>query len=376
MNGLPPFQTELYFAEFEFTAPHLLSSSDCQTITVSELLEIAGESPQSLLEISLGYSPTWGSDSLREAVATWSQTLTAEDVLILSSPMEGLFLVSQALDVETIVLTPAFDALKNLPAQVKQWALQPTDEGWRLDFEALDSLAGPETGLLVVNFPHNPTGFEPNLAEWEFLISWAQGKGIRIFCDEMYRGLCRPGREPLPSAVDLDERALVLGGLSKAHGLPGLRGGWLTSRDRGLLRHLHSLKLYTSICAPAPAELLSVLALRAQERLFERSRTIVEGNIALAEAFFAQWADLFVWRAPQAGSLALVELKHPGSAEEFCYHLARDHGIVLLPGSFMGFPDRYVRFGLGRESFSGGLRALDEYLTECSSGPLLQIDED
>jgi aspartate/methionine/tyrosine aminotransferase len=358
MNHLPPFRTELYFAEFEFNAPHLLSSSDCETMTVGELLEVAGESADTILGVSLGYSPSWGEESLRQAVAAKTRTLEAADVLVLSSPIEGLFLAAQALDVESIVLTPAYDALKNLPAITKPWELVPSESGWRLDFEALEALASPQTGLLVVNFPHNPTGFEPEPAEWERLVGWTRERGIRLFSDEMYRGLSRSGRSPLPSAVDLDEKALVLSGLSKAHGLPGLRGGWLTSRDHALLRRIHDLKFYTSICAPSPVERLATLAVRYQERLFARSRAVIERNIAVAEEFFARWSGRFIWRAPRAGSVALVELKGEEGAESYCYRLAREHGIVLLPASFLGFPDRYVRFGLGRESFPKALDAL------------------
>ena len=362
MNHLPPFQTELYFAEFEFTAPHLLSSSDCQTLSVGELLEMAGVSPQTLLDVALGYSPSNGDSSLREAIAATTEYLEPEDILVLSSPIEGLFLLSQALDVETIVLTPAYDALKNLPTRVKPWALRPTATGWELDFDTLETLVGPDTGLLVVNFPHNPTGFEPEPEEWQRLVEWTHKQGIRLFCDEMYRGLSRPGRPPLATATDLDPRALTLSGLSKAHGLPGLRAGWLATRDADLLNRLHDLKLYTSICAPSPVERLATIAVQAQEKLFARSRALVERNTALAEDFFQRHARQFHWRAPRAGSVALVELKGEGSAEAFCYRLAREHGIVLLPATFLGFPDRYVRFGLGRESFPLALAALERRL--------------
>lgn len=366
MNRLPPFQTELFFAEFEFSAPHLLSSSDCQTVTVGELLELAGVSSEGLLQVPLGYSPSWGDEALREAVAATYATPGADDVLVLSSPIEGLFLLSQAIEGETIVLLPAYDALKNLPKRVKPWRLLATEHGWALDFEALEELATPATELLVVNFPHNPTGFEPRPEEWERLAQWAQGRGVRLFCDEMYRGLCRPGHGPLTSALDLDPSFVILGGLSKAHGLPGLRAGWLATRDRDLLRRLHDLKLYTSICAASPVEMLARVAVGAQGRLIEKACELVDRNTRLATDFFKRWPRDFRWRAPCAGSVALVEVLRQDSAEAYCYQLARHHGIVLLPATFLGFPDRFVRFGLGRDSFPQALAALESVLRATS----------
>lgn len=362
VNHLPPFQTELYFAEFEFTAPHLLSCSDCETLTIEELLEMARRGPEALTRVRLGYSPSWGDDSLREAIARTYSTASRQDVLVLSSPIEGLFLLSQAVEGETIVLLPAYDALKNLPRQVLPWFLAASDEGWRLDWDSLESLAGPRTEMLVVNFPHNPTGFQPDPQEWTRLVDWARQRGIRLFCDEMYRGLVRSDRAVLPSALDLPGQNMVLGGLSKAHGLPGLRCGWLASHDPDLLRRLHDLKLYTSICAPSPIEALSSIALEAQETLLARNRALLESNIAVADAFFSRHPDRFLWRAPRAGSVALVELLQEESATAYCYNLARHHGIVLLPSGFLGESDRYVRLGLGRRAFPQALQALEALL--------------
>jgi aspartate/methionine/tyrosine aminotransferase len=363
MNSLPPFQTELYFAEFEFTMPHQLSCSDCQTLTIAELLALAGSGPEALLDVTLGYSPSWGDPALRDAIARTYATPEPDNVLVLSSPIEGLFLLSQVIEGETIVLLPAYDALKNLPRNIKPWSLRASEDGWRLDWEALESLAGPQTEMLVVNFPHNPTGFQPDLDEWFRLAEWAMQRGIRLFCDEMYRGLCRPDRPVLPSALDMEGNNIVLGGLSKAHGLPGLRCGWLATWDLKLLRRLHDLKLYTSICPASPVEALATVALQAQEALFARSRAQVDANVKLAENFFARWPQHFHWRAPRAGSVALVELLQEESAEAFCYRMAHGHGIVLLPGTFLGFPDRFVRIGLGRRDFPQALQALETVLS-------------
>lgn len=363
MNQLKPFSTELYFEQHEFTAPHLLAASDCESRSVGELLDLAGSSLEAYAALELGYTESWGKPSLRAAIANRYQGLSLEDVLVLGSPIEGISLIAQGFPEETVVLTPAYDALKNLPKNCVSWELRCTEDSWQLDFSALERLVSRKTKLIVVNFPHNPTGFVPQAEEWSRLLRWSESKGIPVFSDEMYRGLDRQGNTALPSAVELGAKHLALGGLSKPQGLPGLRCGWVVSRDRDLLRRLHDLKLYTSICPPAPVEFLAEKALQVEVKLLQCSRQIVDRNLALADQFFAKWSEEFVWRRPLAGSVALVELKTKVSASRLCDALASKHGIVLLPSSFLGFPDRYVRFGFGRRAFPAALEALDEVLS-------------
>ena len=107
---------------------------------------------------------------------------------------------------------------------------------------------------VVVNFPHNPTGFIPSQEAWRSFNQLCTQRNIAVFSDEMYRFLeHRPGMT-LPSAADLNPRAVVLGGVSKSLALPGLRIGWLATRDKALLQQVQHLKDFTTICASAPSE--------------------------------------------------------------------------------------------------------------------------
>jgi aspartate/methionine/tyrosine aminotransferase len=360
--SLPTFETERYFAEHEFTAPYLLSVSDCESMSIGELLDLAGVGPEEFMAENLSYTETPGRASLRAKIAGRYDNVDANQVLLLNSPIEGLYLLSLVFTGRTLVLLPAYDALKNLPQNAVGWELRPKDEGWELDWEALERLGTDEVELLVVNFPHNPTGFLPSPEEWDRLVDWARERGVWLFCDEMYRGLplTHPG---LPSIVDVYEKGLTLSGLSKPQGLPGLRAGWLISRDSEVLDKLLGMRLYTSICTAAPVEYLAEVALGVEPQLLERSRAIVEGNVALATEFFDRH-EQFVWRPPLGGSVALVELPDGWHAEEYCRRLAKDEGVVLLPSSFLGVEDRYVRFGFGRKSFAEALGAYERVLSE------------
>lgn len=368
--NIQPFATEVYFARYEFATPHILCASDCESMTTGELLRLAGMETGDLLDQRLGYTESQGDPALRAAVAALHQRVSDDEVVVLGAPEEGIYLTMRTLlepGDHVIVLTPAYDSLLNLAehitGNVTRWPIRPVAGGWALDPDELEQLFRPNTRLVVVNFPHNPTGYLPTPEDYTAIIDSVRRRGVWLLCDEMYRGLERNSAERLPSAADRYEHAIVLAGLSKTHGLPGLRAGWLIVRDRDIRAALVNWKHYTTICPPAPIERLATAALGVHASLAERSRVIIAGNLQLAEPFFARHQALFDWRPPRAGSVALVGLAAP-SATDYCYALARDAGVLLLPGAFLGAGDHSVRFGFGRAGFAAALERYDAWLQE------------
>lgn len=371
---IAPFAIEQFFAAYEFTTPYILCASDCESVSVAALLTLADRSLADLGELRLGYTESQGNPVLRQMIAHSTAVnpatpVSPDDVVVLAAPEEGIYLLMRTLlnpGDHVVVLTPAYNSLlqvaEHICGHVSQWEIQATDTGWRLDLEALDRLLTPQTRLLIVNFPHNPTGLLPTPAEFAAIITLARQRGVWLFCDEMYRGLELDGRVALPSAVTQYEKAIVLAGLSKAHGLPGLRAGWLILRDPELRAALINWKHYTTICAAAPSEFLAQAALTAQNRLMSRNREIISQNIRLAEVFFARQSRLFTWRRPQAGSVALVQL-HVPDVTAYCHHLARQAGVLLLPGQYIGYQEQFVRWGFGRLDFAANLGQLEAFLT-------------
>src|ERR687897_572848 len=305
MRDLPDFALEVYLGEWEFAAKHHLTASDAQTLTVAEV--VGPEGMEELARLGLGYTPTWGGDELRAAIAATYETLAPEDVLVFAGAEEAMFWALQALagpGDHVVVTVPNYQSMESLPvatgADVSGLALRPED-GWALDVDALEGLLRPATRLVAVNFPNNPTGALPDPATWERLLALCAERGIRLFSDEVYRGLEPAGTGPLPQAADRSDTAVSLGVMSKAYGLPGLRIGWLASRDRALLARLETRKHYTSICNAGPSEMIATAALRNGDAIRARNRAIIDANLPLFDAFFARHARLFEWAPPQAG---------------------------------------------------------------------------
>ncbi|MBI3176753.1 MAG: aminotransferase class I/II-fold pyridoxal phosphate-dependent enzyme, partial [Chloroflexi bacterium] len=282
---IAPFATEQYYALYEFSAPHLLSVSDCETVTIGELLDLAQVPLERLADLRLGYTESQGQLALRQAIAAGYERVSPDEVVVVSAPVEGIYLTMRTLletQDEAIVLTPAYDALLNLAEhvcrRVHRWTLAPSSSGWTFDLAALEGMINPQTKLLVVNFPHNPTGFLPSAEEFNQLLEIVRRHGLWLFCDEMYRGL-ELDIPALASAADRYERSIVLSGLSKAYGLPGLRAGWLIVKDKTARDALINWKHYTTICPSAPSEFISLAALRVGEKLVARSKAVIRENL-------------------------------------------------------------------------------------------------
>jgi aspartate/methionine/tyrosine aminotransferase len=364
---LPAFRLERFFARYEFAVRHLLCASDCEPLMLPELLALAEDETRSLWErLSLGYTESQGHPLLRQEIAALYPGLRADDILVLA-PEEGIFIAMNVLlepGDHVVVTSPGYQSLyavaEAIGCTVSRWT--PREEAvWRYDPDDLAALLAPATRLLVTNFPHNPTGALPTPDAWARIQALAAERGIRLFSDEMYRFLEHGCAAPLPSACAGDDSAVVLSGLSKAFGLPGLRLGWLATRDRLLLEQMAAFKDYTTICSAAPSEALALMALRAREVILARNRGILRENLALLERFVAAHADLISWARPQGGSVALARL-HRIDVDAYCAMLAERAGVLLLPGSAFDWGAGHVRLGYGRRSLGEALAVWGEAL--------------
>ena len=218
--------------------------------------------------LSLGYTDSQGNATLRAEIANLYETTQAGDVLV-AAPEEAIFIAMNALLREgdhVIVAYPAYQSLyaiaEGLGCRVTRWPLEQRGDGWFLDPAFLDDHLTPDTRLIVINFPHNPTGHLIPHADLAHIVEKAREYGAYLFSDEMYRMLELDASRRLPSICDLYERGVTLSGLSKAYGLPGLRIGWLATRDATSMAQFIGWHDYTTICNSAPSEVLAIIGLQ------------------------------------------------------------------------------------------------------------------
>ncbi|MFF8430612.1 aminotransferase class I/II-fold pyridoxal phosphate-dependent enzyme [Streptomyces sp. NPDC016566] len=344
-------------------------------MVLTELLALADDQDRDAFEnLSLGYTESYGDPGLREAIAQTYVQVDAADVICFAGAEEALYLAMNVLlgaGDHAVVVTPNYQAAETVPlalCDVTGVALDP-DNNWALQLDRIKAAIRPNTRVVSVNFPNNPTGKVISVADFTELARMCDENAIHLFSDEVYRGLERDPIRTLPQAADLSDHALSLNVTSKSLGLPGLRIGWIACRDRALLARLERAKHYTTICNSAPSEVLARIALKAQSVILDRNRALIDANLPVFESFFAEFPDDFEWRAPDGGCVAYPRYLGPGGVEEFCTRLVEEAGVLLLPAGIYRSeltptPTDRFRIGIGRANPEEGLAAFAHWMRE------------
>lgn len=366
--NLKPFKLERYFAKYEFSVKYLLSSSDCDGLLQNDLLAMADVETKKLWDnLTLGYTESLGHPILREEIAKLYQGVTLNDCLVIV-PEEGIYIALNSIlqSGDNVICTyPGYQSLyeiaEGLGCEVTKW--EPEEEnGWRFNPDFLEKSIKPNTKLVIVNFPHNPTGYMPSKEDYLKIIELARKNNLYLFSDEMYRFLEYNEVDRLPSACEVYEKAISLFGMSKTFGMAGARIGWVVTKDKELYAKMATFKDYTTICSSAPSEILSIIALRAKDEIIEKHLTRVKRNLGLLDNFFDQFKDKFEWIKPKAGTIAFPKLKEDLNTLDFCQKIVKEANIMVLPSTVYDYDDKHFRLGFGRENMPEALEKLREYL--------------
>lgn len=338
-----------------------------------ELLDMATpEERDEFDNLWLGYTETFGAPDLRDAIAATFAHRSADEILCFAGASEGIFAANSVIldkDSHAIVVTPNYQSHETLPQAICEATGVPLDpeDNWSLDIDRLAGAVQPNTKLVTINFPHNPTGAILPLDRYHALIEVCRKHGIYILHDEIFNGLGRTGARHLPFIADIYERGLSLNVMSKSYGLPGLRIGWITCQDLTIINRMECMKHYLSICNSGPSERLAKIALNNRDRLLARNCAIVDENLPKWDAFFARHPELFDWQAPDGACMAFPRYKGADGVEDFTRSLVEESGVLLLPGSIYGStlnetPKDRFRLGYGRTGLDEGLAALDAHI--------------
>jgi aspartate/methionine/tyrosine aminotransferase len=366
---ITPFKLERYFARYEFNVKYLLCSSDCESLSVSDLLAFEPEADEGLKRHWLGYTESSGAPLLREEISRIYTGIQAEQVLVHSGAEEAIYLFMHAMlqpGDHVVVHWPCYQSLfeiaRGIGCEVTFWEARPQNQ-WALDLDELKRSLRPNTRTIIVNTPHNPTGYLMPQADYRALNTLAQERGIILFSDEVYRELEYDPADLLPSACELNPNAVSLGVMSKAYGLAGLRIGWIATHNAQVSARMAALKDYTTICSSAPSEYLAELALRHRGQITGRNLKIIHDNLSLLDAFFAAHADRFEWVRPRAGPIAFPRLIGE-EVEQFCHQLMTSAGVLLLPGTMYDHPGNHFRLGFARKNMPQALAQLEQFLDQ------------
>lgn len=373
MPTLPDFRLETHFSKWEFKARYHMTASDAEAMSMRDLLAMATPEEREAFEgMWLGYTETFGAPDLRETIAKTYGNQSASDVLCFAGASEGIFAANQVIldqDSHAIVVTPNYQSHETLPVAICQTTGVPLDpdDNWSLDIDRVADAIRPNTKLVTINFPHNPTGAILPLGRYEALIELCRKHGIYILHDEIFNGLGETGARHLPFIADVYERGLSLNVTYKSIGLPGLRIGWIACQDAEIISKMERLKHYLSICNSGPSERLAMIALRNKDRILARNCAIVDENLPKWDDFFARHSDLFDWQRPDGSCMAFPRYKGADGVDAFCKSLVEESGVLFLPSTIYSSdlgetPTDRLRLGFGRSNLDEGIAALDAHL--------------
>jgi aspartate/methionine/tyrosine aminotransferase len=365
---LADFALERYFARWEFNVRYLLCASDVEGWRMADVLALADEETRTLWdELRLGYTEAPGHPLLRAEIAELYEHVDADGVLVFAGAEEAIYcLLTVALGPgeHALVTWPGYQSLyevaRGAGAEVTLHELHESDR-WSLDVERLIRSLRPETKLVVVNAPHNPTGMLPSHHEWARLTDELSDRGVHLLSDEVYRFLEMDEADRLLPGADAYRQGVSLGVMSKSFAMAGLRIGWLATRDHELLDRCARMKDYTTICSSAPSEVLALIALRARERVLGRSLRIVHDNLDVLDDFFRRRSDWFSWIRPRGGSIGYPRLLADVPIDDFAAELVQAEGVLLLPGSQFGHEGNHFRVGFGRENLPEAVARLEAF---------------
>lgn len=363
------FKIERFFSKYEFGARYLLSGSDCDGLSLEYILSLASEEEkQQWKNMKLGYSETRGSLMLRTAIARHYDRIGPDNVVVCSPGEANFALMNTYLQKgdEIICMAPSYQSLYevafSIGCKVSFWQAELRKGGWYFDTGSLKDLVNKDTRMIIINFPHNPTGFTPSIDEYNEIINIAASGGILLFSDEMYRFLMHDPQFNIPSACDVYENAVSLWGTSKSFGLAGLRLGWLTSLNQSILEKVESFKDYLSICTSPATEIPAAIALNNTQTIIRNNLEKIRINIGHFSKFAERNNRLLEFPVPNSGSTGYLPLNIKIPAADFVDRVFRDTGVLLLPSETFNHGSKHIRIGFGKENFTEGLDCLEKYI--------------
>ncbi len=371
LSNIRDFLLERYFAKYEFQAPYLLSSSDCETMSIQELLDLDPKNHALFNALPLGYTESEGNPLLRTEIARLYQNQGIDNILCFAGAEEGIFILMNCLlnpGDHIIVQYPAYQSLfeiaRTIGCEITKWMVSEKSSKWVFEIDNLESMIRPSTKLIIINQPHNPTGALISLNQLNKIVELVDHYNTYLFSDEVYRGLEYNPQNRLPAACDLSKRAFSLGVMSKAYGLAGLRIGWITTQDNEILSKMKAFKDYTTICNSAPSEFLATIALQNQDHLINRNMQIITTNLEILDKFFDKFDYLFTWNKPTAGSIGFVTLHSDLKVDDFCIEVVEKCGVLLLPSTLYEYDNHNFRIGFGRKNLPEALHVFELFLEE------------
>lgn len=369
------FELERWMTRWELDVDYDICESGILPLSLAELSALIGQPAAAelhdlILTMPQSYSEARGTLALRTTLAETYTDVTPEDVLVTTGAIEANFLIFNALlnpGDHVVAVSPAYQQLHSVPraigAELDLWDVSVDGGGFAYDLGRLEALLRPDTRMIVINTPHNPTGAILNSGQLDRVLDLARERDAWVLSDEAYRWLEHPGGEQLVEpARNRYDKAISVGTMSKPFGMPGLRIGWFAANAE-LANRAWGLRDYISLSPSKISDAVARVAIEHREAILPRNAKIMRENLEFARCWFGDHADLASWSEPKAALLAMMKYTAPVDSTILADRLANEARVMLAPGSAFGL-EGYLRIGIGQRQdlFAEGLRRTGEFL--------------
>ena len=360
-----PFELERLLSDWEQTVEFNFAESGVHPVMLKELLNFANVDFEQFIEIPLNYPEVNGDVQLRERVAALYEGASPDNVLVTVGASEANYILANTLlesGDEIAVMRPTYmqlsGAAANLGANVRSFSLDGTKD-WALDLDELKDAVTPKTKVIAVVNPNNPTGKILSDIEMNAIITIAEKVGAWLITDEVYSGSERDIDQPATSFFGKYDKVIVVNGLSKAYGLPGLRIGWVVAPSF-ITKELWKRHEFTTVSSSMLGNRLGEMALRpnVREKLLTRAQKLAGEGFATLQYFLDEHPDVFSVVPPMASALSFVRYKLPINSTELIHKIRKEKSVLIVPGNCFdldhhlrissALPEEYLKEGLGR----------------------------
>lgn len=368
------FKVERWMNEYEDDCTYNLAETCIDSLTVRELTEMAGldtaEFMNELADTRLTYGHIFGSPKLLEGIAgLYGELVKPEHVI----PMHGAIGANN--HVIMALIDPSDNMISVMPTYQQHYSIPESigaevrilnlnlENHFLPDIEKLKELVDENTKMITMNSPNNPSGSLIPKDVMEQVIEVARSVGAYVLCDEVYRGISEDGSY-MYSVVDLYEKGISVGSMSKSWSMAGVRLGWIVTRDMDLIHRFHERRDYDTISCAVIDDKLAALALANKDKIIERNRAILLRNRQILDDWVNATPEVYYQR-PVAGTTALVYYKKDMPSRELCDKLMKSKGVLFTPGECFEM-EGAVRIGYAfdPEMLQKGLELFTEFLHE------------
>jgi aspartate/methionine/tyrosine aminotransferase len=367
---IAPFGVEEWMNKYEVDAEYNIAETCVESLTVEELLNLTDNPEEKIEEIKkmkLTYGDIMGSKEFKNGVKSLYKNVKAENILPSHGAIGANFLLLYSLieaGDKVVSVFPTYQQLYSIPesfgAEVKKLELRYED-GFLPDLDKLEKLVDQDTKLIAINNPNNPSGVMMGRELLEKIVEIAAAADAYILSDEVYRGL-DPAKD-VPAVVDIYDKGISVGSMSKIFSLAGLRMGWLAG-PKEVIEKCQLHRDYTTISNGMIDDYLSVIALENKDKILERNFKKVNTQLEILDKWVKN-EELIEYVKPSGGTTAFLHYKLEMNSEDFSKRLYKEKGVLTVPGTAFG-RDRFLRIGFaGNENeLKIGLKKLKEFLSE------------